>query len=124
MAYTIEADEVRQLALLPADYPVDLFMEQANLMVAETIGAPSVAVSDARARLIALNLSAHYAVVSYERGGFTYQESMSAKEGYIDNSGQVKLSSTRFGQQAISFDPTGALAAIDSPKGVAQFRVV
>lgn len=106
------------------DVVVDLAIEQANMLVNEELVGKVPALSDSRLRMIELNLAAHFCVVAIERGGLTSREMGDSREDYVDMSGQVKLSSTRFGQQAVSLDPTGGLASLDSPKGKAEFRVL
>ena len=110
------------LAPYADDADVSLYIEQATLMVDEDLAGFSL--SDERLRLIELNLAAHFATLAIERGGFTYQKSMSAEEGYANDRKQIKLTSTRFGQSAIVLDTSGTLANLNSPLGVAQFRVV
>jgi hypothetical protein len=119
----VAISEVRTLLDGVADNSnVDLYIEQANLLVNEELAGTGL--TDARLRLIELNLAAHFGVVAIERGGFTYQQSMSSQEGYATDRSQVKLSSTRFGQQALVLDSSGKLATLDSPRGTAEFRVM
>lgn len=101
---------------------VSLYVGQANMLVNEELGDSGLSVD--RLKYIELNLAAHFAVVAIERGGFTYQRAQSSEEGYATDRSQVKLSSTRFGQQALAMDPTGKLATLDSPRGTAEFRVL
>jgi hypothetical protein len=105
-----------------ADTDLDLFIGQAEMLVDEELMGSGL--SGNRLKYIELNLAAHYATVAIERGGFTYQKSMSSEEGYATPRDKVQLSSTRFGQQALSLDTTGKLAGMDSPGGKAEFRVV
>jgi hypothetical protein len=123
MATRVTAAEVKTLMAPYADAAdVTLFIEQANVLVEEELVGKNL--SENRLRLIELNLAAHFAVVSIERGGFTYQRAMSSEEGYANDRRQVKFSSTRFGQQALAMDSSGSLVAMDSPSGYAEFRVM
>jgi hypothetical protein len=121
----VTAAEVKAL-LAPyadsADDIVALAMEQATLLVDEDLASSGQ--SAARLRVIELNLAAHFTVVAVERGGFTYQKAGESGEGYANDRSKVKYSSTRFGQQAVTMDTSGVLAAADSPGGVAEFRVM
>ena len=123
MPNRVTSDEVKTLLDgVGVNSDMTLFIEQANLLVDEELVGTGL--SDNRLRIIELNLAAHFAVVAIERGGFTYQRAQSSGEGYVNDRSQVKLSSTRFGQQAVAFDTTGILSAMDSPKGKAEFRVI
>lgn len=122
MARITEAELKTLLDGLAENSDVSLYIAQATMIVDEDLGTSGL--TPARLKMIELNLAAHYAVVALERGGFTYQRAQSSEEGYANDRGQVKLSSTRFGQQAVAMDPTGKLASMDSPKGTAEFRVV
>ena len=123
MARVTEA-EVRQL-LAPYADTVDMmiFIDQATMLVDEELVAANSGYSDNRLKFIELNLAAHYAVLSVERGGFTTQIIGESEESYR-GSANAKISSTRFGQQAISMDTKGLLATLDSPMGSAEFRVI
>lgn len=102
---------------------VMLFIEQANVVVDEELLGSGL--TDARLRLVELNLAAHYATVAIERGGLTLRRIGETEERYQATAQDaVKLSSTRFGQQAISLDPTGKLSQMNSPRGTAEFRVL
>lgn len=115
--------ELRALMQGTADTTdVSLYIGQASMLVNEELGASGL--TSERLKYIELNLAAHFAVVAIERGGFTYQRALSSEEGYSNDRRQVKLSSTRFGQQAVALDSTGNLASLDAPGGTAEFRVV
>lgn len=101
---------------------VTLFIEQANMLVNEEFANSSL--TTARLRMLELNLAAHFAVVALERGGLTQRRIHDTEERYANTGGGSKLSSSRFGQQAVALDPTGKLSQLDSPKGRAEFRVV
>lgn len=115
--------EVRSL-LEPYADAVDMTLSigQATMLVDEELVGKGL--SEDRLKYIELNLAAHFATLIVERGGFTYQKSLSAEEGYNRPKDYSKLSSTRFGQAALSLDTSGALSALDSPAGRAEFRVL
>jgi hypothetical protein len=109
--------------LIPDTSDVSLFVEQANVVVDEELVGSGL--TDARLRLVELNLAAHYATVAVERGGLNLRRIGETEERYqATQADAVKLSSTRFGQQAISLDPTGKLSQMNSPRGTAEFRVL
>lgn len=107
---------------LAVNTDVSLFIEQANVLVDEEFAGTTL--TEARLRLIELNLAAHYAVLAIERGGMSLRRMNDTEERYGMKADKAKLSSTRFGETAVSMDTTGKLSAMDSPKGVAEFRVV
>jgi hypothetical protein len=114
--------------LVPDGADMSLFIEQAHLVVDDALGDSEH--SDQRLRLIELNLAAHYAVVALERGGLTVRRIGEAEERYANSMASansatmVRLSSTRFGQQALMLDTTGILAKLNTAGGTAEFRVV
>lgn len=119
MASRISEEEVKALLAPYAESSdVTLFMEQALVLVDEELVGKGL--SDSRLRIIELNLAAHFAVLSVERGGFAYQKSGLSEESYAVNREVVQFSSTRFGQQALAMDSTGSLNRLDSPKGRAE----
>lgn len=119
MASRISEEEVKALlAPYAENSDVTLFMEQALVLVDEELVGKGL--SDSRLRIIELNLAAHFAVLSVERGGFAYQKSGLSEESYAVNREVVQFSSTRFGQQALAMDSTGSLNRLDSPKGRAE----
>ncbi len=123
MPTRVSSSEVNQLLDGLADNtPLSLYIEQANLLVNEELVGTGL--SDQRLRIIELNLAAHFAVMALERGGFTLQRVQTAQEGYANDATKVKISASRFGQQALAMDSTGKLAAMDAPRGAAEFRVM
>lgn len=75
-------------------------------------------------KLIVKNMTAHLAVLSVERGGFTAQKKGESEDKYVTpNSANQGLRSTRFGQMAIQLDPTGSLASMGNTRLPALFRV-
>jgi hypothetical protein len=123
MAIRVTEAEVKLLMAPYADATdVTIFIKQGNLLVEEDLVGKGL--SENRLRLIELNLAAHFATISIERGGFTFQRMGNSEEGYATDRRQVKFSSTRFGQQAIAMDSSGTLTRMDSPLGQAEFRVI
>lgn len=104
------------------DATLDLFIDQAAMLVDEEIVGKGL--SDNRLLYIEMNLAAHFATVSIERGGFVRQMAGQSLEMYNQTRDRVKFSSTRFGQQALALDTTGRLQNMDSQIGRAEFRVV
>ena len=100
---------------------VSIFLEMATGLVDDEL--LSQGLSTTRLKAIELNLAAHYAILSIERGGFKMQKAGESMESYQDQKG-TNLGSTRFGQQAMSLDPSGKLSSLASPKGKAEFRVM
>lgn len=81
--------------------------------------------SDSRLFLIELNLDAHFASLAVEKGGLEGQKLGQAEERYqIDRPTRPNLSRTRYGQQAVAFDTSGTLSAMDAPLGEASFSVI
>lgn len=106
-----------------AEASVDPFREAAELVVAEDLAGAGH--STARLDLIAKYMSAHFATVSFERGGLTRQKVGESADTYktgLDSDQGYML--TRFGQQAVSLDSSGILALNAAPRQKAEFRVV
>lgn len=87
---------------------VTLFIAQANVMVDDVLLSSGLA--EPVLALIETYLAAHYATLSLEKGALAEQSMGEAKDKY-HNIYKAGLNSTRFGQQAIVMDRTGALAA-------------
>jgi hypothetical protein len=104
------------------DATLDLFINQAAMLVDEDLVGKGL--SSDRLLYIEMNLAAHFATISIERGGFTQQVAGQSSESYSMARDRVKLSSTRFGQQAIAMDSTSSLQNMDSQAGRAEFRVL
>lgn len=92
------------------------FIQTANLLVDEHLGSVTPAITAALLKEIETYLAAHFLTlwdprVSKEQGddvSFTFE----GKTG-------EGLSSSRYGQMAITLDPTGKLRGLDNPKRVA-----
>lgn len=96
------------------------FLDDANLLITDILGT---SLSPERLKLIEKYLAAHLWVIAAEKGGLTKERALDAENAYqvVDGTG---LSSTRFGQQVISFDTTGELDKALSYKKKAQLRLV
>lgn len=88
-----------------------LFISMANTIVDEHLA--SSALSEPILTLIETLLAAHFAVLTLEKGSLAEKSIGEAKEKY-HNVYKAGFSSTRFGQQAIALDTTGALATISA----------
>jgi hypothetical protein len=101
----------------------DLFLEMGNTLTDAKLGSSGL--SNGILKMIELNLAAHFAVLSIEKGGITRQKAGESEEGYRqDFSSRPNLSMTRFGQQAVMLDTTGVLNSMNAPGGSAEFRVM
>jgi hypothetical protein len=126
MAVTL--DQVRAyvdlapVSVLP-DSTIQLFLDQAQLIIDEDLS--SATFSSARVDAILLNLAAHFAVLSQEKGGFTQNQIGESMERYRNLSDKrYGIGSTRFGEAAIALDSSGTLAALAFPPLRARFQVV
>jgi hypothetical protein len=119
--------------ILPAGGSQNLapFIVTADAIVDDIVTAAALAsatISNERAGLVSLYLSAHFAVLSYEDGALASSTVGDASEKYHNVYGEG-LKNTRFGQQAMLLDPTGYLARMsamaENPQvRTAEFRVV
>jgi hypothetical protein len=126
MAVRATEPEVRQLADLPFDASVALFIAQANLLVDEELAGTSLSAN--RLALIETYLAAHFAVLAIEKGSLASTEMGDAKDRMHNVYGKG-FYATRFGQQAMMFDTTGKLTEIAGKAELpamrkAEFRVV
>jgi hypothetical protein len=75
--------------------------------------------------LVIRYLAAHLLLLNVERGGLSHVSLGGSSEAYKGDRAAAGISLTRYGQQAIAFDPTRTLAALDTVKsGTAQFEVI
>lgn len=124
----ITALQLRAFADLPPvvvipDENLQVFCDMAALIIAEDLS--DQALSSERLDMIELNLAAHYAIVTYEKGGLTAQTVGSSEERYHLLSDKLYgLATTRFGQTALSLDTSGVLVDLATPPLRAQFRVI
>lgn len=98
-------------------------IDTADLIITESL--QGLGLSTQRLTKIELFLAAHFAVITWERGGLTRQRIDTAEDFYQAwNNKDIGLAATRFGQQAVILDTTGTLAGMGTAKLKAQFRVV
>lgn len=100
------AEDVIKMLDTPTE-AVDLYLAQANLVTTTLLGSSSH--SPEILALIETFLAAHYAILVIEKGSLSEKTISEAKEKYF-NTYRAGFSSTRFGQQAVLLDTTGALA--------------
>lgn len=115
----VTKEEVKELIKTSLD--VTSFINTANLIVDESLVGQGM--SDARLTLTELWLSAHFVAVAEERGALMGSNKGNSEEEYKIVVG-TGLNMTRFGQQAIALDTSGALADQASSMKTAQFRLV
>jgi hypothetical protein len=94
----------------------------ATVIVTEDLAGKGL--TDDRLDAIELNLAAHFAIISLERGGLIRQKVGASEEEYAPVNGKNSLSTTLFGQQAAALDTSGALAALTAPALRARVEVV
>lgn len=98
------------------------FIDTAHLIVDEEL--LNAGHSESRLKLIEMYLAAHLAVISLERGGVVKKTIGEAEETYqSSNQNTTGLVTTRFGQQVITLDTSGRMAAITQHPVKAVFRV-
>lgn len=126
MVTQITPDQIRKYAGFPSSVTDDQLnpaSEAAYLIVTEDLAASGL--SDTRLDSINLNLAAHFASVSVERGGLTYQRIGQSEERYQTLASDVwGLMATRFGQIAVQLDTTGTLAGLTGKPLKARFEIV
>ena len=121
----VSGDELKDYLNLSANETrnISIFLEMGNTLVEEMLATSGL--SSRMLKLIELNLAAHFAVLSLEKGGLTRQKTGESEEGYRqDFTSKPNLSMTRYGQQAVALDSTGVLSSLNAPVGKAEFRVV
>lgn len=121
----VSHEELRTYLRLHPNEDTDLhiFLDMANGLVSEELATSGL--SDNRKKAIELNLAAHFATLALEKGGITRQRVGESEEGYRqDFSSRPNLSMTRYGQQAVMLDTSGALSGMNAPAGKAEFRVM
>lgn len=123
MAIRTTMDNVVALVKVPADTDVSPFIESASLIVDEEL--QNQGLSDARLELIERYLAAHFVALAVEGGALIKTSAGLASDTYADIYGKG-FHSTRFGQQALAFDPTGKISklSLSSEKLTAEFRVI
>jgi len=119
MAARVQETEVAGLVETKKD--LIPFIETANLIVDEDLANSGL--SESRKKQVELYLAAHFAALSEEGGGLTYEKLGDAAITRADHFGQGLLQ-TRYGQMAVSLDTSGTLAASAESNKRALFRVV
>ena len=124
MALVVDT-QVQQLVPQISDLTLlDTFIQTADLLVTEELGSRGLSTN--RLTQIELYLAAHFATVTYERGGLQSQRIgfQGPEDVYkaLDKDDKGFMS-TRFGQQAVSLDSSGRLAALSKGKLRARFKV-
>ena len=125
---SVDKSELRAFADLPPvavvpDTTLQLFCDMATLIIDEDFAGSSLSVN--RLGMIELNLAAHFAIVSLEKGGLTQQiVGQSAERYQLMSDKNSGLGASRFGQQALALDTTGVLSQYASSPVKAQFEVI
>jgi hypothetical protein len=124
----VTAAQVRAYADLPAsavlaDSTVELYLAAADLIINEDLAGTGL--SAERLDVIKLNLASHFAVISNEKGGFASETVGESTNRYRVLSDKLYgLSSTRFGQVAISLDTSGTLTKLSTSPLKALIEVI
>lgn len=92
------------------------FIQTANLLVDEHLGSVTPAITAALLKEIETYLAAHFLTLWDPRVSKEQADDVSFT--YEGKTGEG-LSSSRYGQMAITLDPTGKLRGLDNPKRVA-----
>ena len=120
MAARVNSTQVKAIIDTSVDDVSD-WINTANVIVeAHLLGTGQ---SDAVLSKVELYLAAHFVALTEERGGLIRSSAEEAAETYADIYGKG-FQSTRYGQQAISIDASGKLAALGVANLKAQIRVV
>lgn len=119
----VTTTEVNDIFAVETLSDLDTFITTATLIVDEELG--SAGLSSNRLKQIELYLSAHFAAVTFEKGGLRRQKVGDAEEEYKILGPDAKgMNSTRYGQQAITLDSSGTLGALTASIVKAGFRIV
>lgn len=127
MATLNTPDDLRAFAMLPpatayTDDSVQVFLDMASLVLVDN---ELTSLDVVRQKLIELNLAAHFAIKTVERGGITQQSVGESEERYQLMSDKLYgLASSNYGQTAMLLDTTGALEKLTSGYTKARFQVV
>lgn len=120
----VSPTQVKQIvATEKSDQDIQVFIDTAELVVSEDLAGSGL--SAERKEKIALWLSAHFLIISQDNGGIRRSKLGDADESYVVPKEQWGLGATHWGQQAMSLDTSGTLAASQASGGLkAEFRVV
>jgi len=108
-------------AVIDTERDTTPFINAAHLIVTEDLANSGH--SNDRLKQIELYLAAHFVCVTEESGGLTSSKVGQASETYGGKFTQG-FNLTRYGQQAVVLDTTGALAALAEPTKKAEFSVI
>lgn len=123
-------DELRQILEVPGDVEdtsLEMFLADANLIITEDLAGKGH--STARLKTIERYIAAHFSLLLTERGGLTSSRQGESQDNYtsmsaLGNKAITGFQLTRYGQQAISLDTSGTLAAMSKVPGLkAQMSV-
>lgn len=117
--------DVRAIVDLPATLITTTFITTAVLLVTEELANANL--SQDRLDQIKLYLAAHFATITSERGGLASQKIGPSEDRYTQSSRDLPtagIGSTRYGQQAISLDSSGKLAALGAGAQKARIELV
>lgn len=117
----VTAQEVQGIIKVDPELDLQPFIETASLIVTEDLANSGL--SSNRLKQVELYLAAHYTAIRSELGGLIQEKTLNAESRYSDVY-SAGLNSTRYGQQAITFDTSGTLANQAAPKKKSEFRVV
>jgi len=107
-----------------ADDAIQGFLDDANLFVSETLVNANF--STARFTAIEKYICCHLMLMLTERGGLTSSQTGEySRDTYVAATfaNEIGFAASRYGQQAIMLDSTGALKGLSSKKLPAQFGV-
>jgi hypothetical protein len=121
--------EIRTVMILPqvsagTDVLADITAASdfADLITTESLG--DAGLSTVRLQMIRKFLAAHYLTLKWERGGLERYKVGESEHRYQPQKFDPGLGATRYGQTAITLDPSGQLATLAEPVRQAQFRVI
>lgn len=128
MASSIAPGDLRSYAQLPPvevvpDSELEVYINIANMLRTENFAGSSL--TPQRLDAVELNLAAHFAIITYERGGLTSTMVGTSQDKYqLISDKMYGLAATRFGRAALSLDTSGVLTQLASPPLRARFNVV
>lgn len=106
-----------------ADSEFDPHIAAAELVVSEDLVDSGLSVD--RKQMIGTFLAAHFALLTFERGGLIRERVGDSSSAYKPGSESDRgFALTRFGQNAIALDTSGTLALRANTTQRAEFRVV
>lgn len=122
MTFTVVESDVQ--AVTGTQDTMAPFIATANAIYDNTL--QSKGLSDDLGKQVVIYLAAHFWCLTFERGGLAMEQMSVAQEQYrVIDGREIGLASTRFGQQAMLLDPSGALAGLSTNRGLkAQFQLL